>query len=119
MGGGYLALCYRDYLVGRPLRSVCLRGKGVWFGFLVRQTLFTRTGLGLMSILPSAGITSGGLKMQQTLKLEGWLESCHGDASTEEYLIKGSHSMKGGKLAEPVPCQYSGTLMEGRSGAVD
>lgn len=41
--------------------------------------------------------------MQQTLKLEGWLEGCHGDVNTEEYLVKGSHSVKAGKLAEPVP----------------
>lgn len=103
MGGGYLVLCHRDYLVGRPLRLARLSGKGVWFGFLVRQILFTHTGLRFVSILPSAGITSGGLKMQQTLKLEGWLEGCHGDKSTEEYLVKGSHGVKGGTLAEPVP----------------
>lgn len=43
------------------------------------------------------------LETWQTLKLGDWLEGHHGDVSTEEDLVKGGHSTKGGKLAEPVP----------------
>lgn len=48
-GGGCLALCHRNYLVGRALRLVCLSGKG--FSFLVRWVLITHTGLRFVSNL--------------------------------------------------------------------